>query len=76
LSFKHNINYFSIRVITIEHQFKKNTVPTGQENNLPHHFITVKDWYIHVVVLHTQISLRYRLVHKEKGTYMHVDFTC
>ena len=44
----------------------KDTVFTGQENNLPHHFITDKDWYIHVVVSHTQTDLRYRLVDKEK----------
>jgi len=41
-------------------------VLTGQENNLPHHFITDKDWYLHVVVLHTQTDQRYRLVDKEK----------
>jgi hypothetical protein len=40
----------------------KDTVLTGQENNLPHHYIIDKDWYIHVVVLHKQTDLRYRLV--------------
>jgi len=34
-----------------------------------------KDWYIYVVVLHTQTDLRYRLVDKE-GTYIHIDFMC
>ena len=34
----------------------------GQENNLPHHCVTDKDWYIHVVVLHKQTDLRNRLV--------------
>jgi hypothetical protein len=48
---------------------------TGQANNLLHHFITDKDWYIHVVVLHTQADQRYILVDK-KGTYMHVNFMC
>jgi len=45
----------------------------GQENNLPHHCVTDKVWYIDVVVLYTQTDLRYRLVDK-KGTYMHVNF--
>jgi len=43
----------------------KDIVLSGQENNLPHHSITDKAWYIDVVVLHTQTDLRYRLVDKE-----------
>ena len=43
----------------------KDIVLTGQENNSPHHSITEKDCYIHVVVLHTQTDIRYRLVDKE-----------
>jgi len=54
----------------------KDTVLTGQENNLPQHCVTDKIWYIHVVVLYTQTDLTYGLVDKKKGTYMHVDFMC
>jgi hypothetical protein len=44
----------------------KDAILTGQENNLPHHCITDKDLHIHVVVLHTQTDLKYRLVDKEE----------
>jgi len=72
LRFEHNINYFNIKVSTNI----KDTVLTGQENNLPHHFITDKGWYIHVVVLHTQTDLRYGLVDKEKRNIHAFDFIC
>jgi len=38
----------------------------GQENNLPRHCVTDKDWYIHVVVLYTQTDLRYGLVDQDE----------
>jgi len=36
------------------------------KNNLPHHCVTDKVWYIHVVTLYTQTDPKYRLVDKEK----------
>ena len=36
------------------------------KNNLLHHCITDKDWYIHVVMLYTQHNLKYKLIVKEK----------
>jgi len=36
------------------------------KNNLPHHCITDKDWYIQVVTLYMQQDLKYGLVVKDK----------
>jgi len=45
------------------------------KNNLLHHCITDKDWYIHVVTLYTKQDVKYRLVVKEK-TNINVYFMC
>jgi hypothetical protein len=50
----------------------KDAILNGQENNSLYHCITEKDLHIHVVVLHTQTGLKYRLVDKkERYEYIH-----
>jgi hypothetical protein len=37
----------------------------GTKNNLLHHCISDKDWYVHVATLYTLQDLKYRFVVKE-----------
>jgi len=46
------------------------------KKNLPHHCVTDKDWYFHVVTLYKHKDLKYRLVDKGKETCMHICFMC
>jgi len=46
------MNYFNIANNNLKHQLKENG-PYWAKNNLPYHFITDRDWYIHAVMLYT-----------------------
>jgi hypothetical protein len=47
--------------MTLQHQFKKYST-YDQENNLQHHCITNKEWYIVNIVLYQDRTLKYKRI--------------
>jgi len=70
-----NLNEEAMTRIGSQHHKKKKKKKNPQlkgystywtKNNLLHHCVTDKDWYIQVVTLYTQQNLKYILAVKEK----------